>query len=106
VARIKPMRVVFDSLSEVRLLAPDPLRYGRQILALKQFFIGRQCTVLLLDDHPSIDSDRQLESLAHGVISLERISPEFGKQRHRLKILKLRGVKFHSGYHDFNIETG
>jgi circadian clock protein KaiC len=102
----KPARVVFDSLSELRLLARDSLRYRRQILSLKQFFVGRKSTVLLLDDHTSETSDRQLESLAHGVISLENSSPIYGSQRRRLQVLKLRGVKFLGGYHDFNIETG
>jgi circadian clock protein KaiC len=106
VERVKPSRVVFDSLSEMRLLARDALRYRRQILALKQYFMGKKCTVLLLDDHTSEESDRQLESIAHGVINLEYIPPEYGKQRHRLRILKMRGVNFQSGYHDFNIETG
>ena len=106
VERIKPARVVFDSLSEVRLLARDALRYRKQILALKQYFMGKNCTVLLLDDHTSEESDRQLESIAHGVINLEYIPPEYGKQRHRLRALKMRGVNFQSGYHDFNIETG
>jgi len=106
VERVKPERVVFDSLSEMRLLARDPLRYRRQILALKQFFIGRGSTVLLLDDHTSQESDRQLESLAHGVLLLEHNSPGYGGARRRLNILKLRGVKYVGGYHDFNIETG
>ena len=106
VERIKPARVVFDSLSEMRLLARDALRYRKQILALKQYFMGKSCTVLLLDDHTSEESDRQLESIAHGVINLEYIPPVYGKQRHRLRTLKMRGVNFQSGYHDFNIETG
>ena len=106
VERIKPTRIVFDSLSELRLLARDPLRYRRQILALKQYFTGKSCTVLLLDDHTSVESDRQLESIAHGVLNLEYIPPEYGKQRHRMRVLKMRGVNFQSGYHDFNIETG
>lgn len=106
VDRIEPVRVVFDSLSELRLLARDALRYRRQILALKQYFMGKKCTVLLLDDHTSAESDRQLESIAHGVINLEYIPPEYGKQRHRLRVLKMRGVNFQSGYHDLNIETG
>jgi circadian clock protein KaiC len=106
VDRVKPARIVFDSLSEMRLLAHDPLRFRRQILALKQYFMGKKCTVLLLDDHTSEESDRQLESIAHGVINLEYVPPEYGKQRHRLRTLKMRGVNFQSGYHDFNIETG
>jgi circadian clock protein KaiC len=106
VMRVRPTRVVFDSLSEMRLLAGDALRYRRQILALKQFFVGRNCTVLLLDDNTSPDSDRQLESLAHGVLILEQQFPKYGKPRRQLRVLKLRGVNFGGGYHDFNIETG
>lgn len=106
VDRTKPTRIVFDSLSEIRLLASDPLRYRRQILALKQFFIGRQCTVLLLDDKTMLETDRQLESVVHGVIALDHFSPEFGKHRRRMSIVKLRGVSFQGGYHDYNIEIG
>ena len=106
VERIQPRRVVFDSLSEMRLLARDPLRFRRQILALKQFFIGRECTALLLDDHTSETSDRQLESLAHGVVTLEHDSPDYGAPQRRLRLLKLRGVKYIGGYHSFSIETG
>jgi circadian clock protein KaiC len=106
VQRVQPHRVVFDSLSEMRLLARDPLRYRRQILALKQFFVGRQSTVLLLDDHTSQESDRQLESLAHGVLTLEHETPMYGGPRRHLKMLKLRGVNYVGGYHDFSIQTG
>ena len=106
VDRIKPKRLVFDSLSEMRLLARDALRYRRQILALKQFFVGRQCTVLLLDDQVSADSNLQVESIAHGVISLEHLPVEFGIERRRVRIIKLRGSRFRGGYHDFKIESG
>jgi circadian clock protein KaiC len=106
VERIKPRRVVFDSLSEMRMLAANPLRFRRQILALKQYFMGKECTVMLLDDRASEASDRELESIAHGVISLEYVPTEYGKQRHHLRVVKMRGVKFQSGSHDFNIETG
>ncbi|HEX8088015.1 MAG TPA: ATPase domain-containing protein [Blastocatellia bacterium] len=106
VERVQPQRVVFDSLSEMRLLARDPLRYRRQILALKQFFIGRQSTVLLLDDHTSQESDRQLESLAHGVLILEHKSPRYGGPHRYLNMLKLRGVNYIGGYHDFAIKPG
>ena len=106
IERVRPRRVVFDSLSEMRLLARDPLRYRRQILALKQFFIGRQSTVLLLDDHTSQESDNQLESLAHGVLMLEHRSPMYGGPRRHINVLKLRGVNYVGGYHDFNIQTG
>jgi circadian clock protein KaiC len=106
VERVQPKRVVFDSLSEMRLLARDSLRYRRQILAFKQFFIGRQSTVLLLDDHTSLDSDRQLESLAHGVLLLQRGTPGFGGMRRHLNVVKLRGVNYIGGRHDFKIATG
>ena len=88
------------------LLAGDPLRYRRQILALKHFFVGRACTVLLLDDNTSLESDRQLESLAHGVVLLEQQFPKYGRPRRQLRVLKLRGVNFEGGCHDFGIETG
>jgi circadian clock protein KaiC len=106
VEQIKPTRVVFDSLSEMRLLARDALRYRRQILALKQFFSGRGCTVVLLDDRTADASDLQLESLAHGVIDLEQLAPEYGAERRRLRVKKLRGVSFRGGNHDFKISTG
>ncbi len=102
---VKPVRVVFDSLSEMRLLAQNPLRYRRQILALKQFFSSRACTVLLLDDKTSA-SDQHLHSIAHGVISLEQIAKEFGKERRRVNIIKMRGVRFRGGYHDYTLDTG
>jgi circadian clock protein KaiC len=106
IERSKPKRLVIDSLSELRLLAQSPLRYRRQILALKQFFSGRDCTVLLLDDKTSEASDLQLQSIAHGVLTLEHLSPEYGAERRRLRITKLRGQKFRGGLHDFNIATG
>ena len=102
----KPLRVVFDSLSEMRLLAQNPLRHRRQILALKHFFSTRNCTVLLLDDQTSEDGDLQLHSIAHGVISLERTAEEYGSQRRRMEVVKLRGVKYRSGFHDFKLDTG
>ncbi|THC42811.1 circadian clock protein KaiC [Massilia sp. Mn16-1_5] len=105
VDQVKPLRVVFDSLSEMRLLAQNPLRYRRQILALKQFFASRSCTVLLLDDKTSA-SDQHLHSIAHGVISLEQIAKEFGKERRRVNIIKMRGIRFRGGYHDYVLETG
>jgi circadian clock protein KaiC len=106
VDRVNPSRVVVDSLSEIRLLAQNPLRYRRQVLGLKQAFVGRRCTVMLLDDRTASDGDLQLQSLAHGVIALEQLSPLYGAQRRRLRVLKLRGVGFRGGYHDFTIETG
>ncbi|HTV02738.1 MAG TPA: ATPase domain-containing protein [Luteitalea sp.] len=106
VDRLKPTRVVFDSLSELRLLAGNPLRYRRQILALKQFFANRRCTVLLLDDMTATDHDLQMQSIAHGVVRLEQVQPDYGSQRRRLRIIKYRGVKFRGGYHDYAIERG
>jgi circadian clock protein KaiC len=106
VERVKPRRVVIDSLSELRLLAQSSLRYRRQILALKQFFAGRECTVLLLDDNTSAAGDLQLHSIAHGVIGLEHLSPQYGSERRRLRVAKLRGQKFRGGHHDFSIVTG
>lgn len=103
---LKPARVVFDSLSELRLLAQNPLRYRRQILALKQYFARRSCTVLMLDDRTSEPGDQQLHSIAHGVISLEQAPREFGSERRRLRIVKMRGIKFRGGYHDFALDTG
>ena len=106
VEAVAPVRVVFDSLSELRLLAQNPLRYRRQILALKQFFAKRACTVLMLDDRTSEAGDVQLHSIAHGVISLDQATREFGSERRRLRIVKMRGIKFRGGYHDFTLETG
>jgi circadian clock protein KaiC len=106
IERVRPSRVVFDSLSEIRLLAQSPLRYRRQVLSLKQFFAGRQITVLMLDDRTSEAGDLQLQSVAHGVISIEQLSPLYGAQRRRIRVLKLRGVRFRGGYHDLTIETG
>lgn len=106
VERVKPHRVVIDSLSELRLLAQSSLRYRRQILALKQFFTGRECTVLMLDDNTSSAGDLQLHSIAHGVVSLEHLSPQYGAERRRLRVVKLRGQRFRGGLHDFNIATG
>jgi len=101
-----PSRVVFDSLSEMRLLAQNSLRYRRQILALKQYFATKQCTVLMLDDRTSDPTDLQLHSIAHGVISLEQSPRDFGAERRRLRIVKMRGMKFSGGYHDFALNTG
>jgi circadian clock protein KaiC len=106
VERLKPTRLVFDSLSELRLLAGDPLRYRRQLLALKQFFRGRRCTVLLLDDLTSAGRDLQVQSIAHGVLLLEQLLPEYGSDRRRMRILKHRGRRFRGGYHDYVISAG
>lgn len=106
VERVNPTRVVFDSLSEMRMLAETPLRYRRQILQLKQFFAGRKCTVLLLDDRSSGSHDLQVESIAHGVICLDRSSPEYGVSRRSLSVLKIRGVQFREGHHDLILRRG
>jgi circadian clock protein KaiC len=98
--------VVLDSLSEMRLLARDPLRFRRQILNLKQHFAARDCTVLLLDDKTAPEGDLQLQSLAHGVIALEHVAQDYGSERRRLQVIKLRGLRYRGGYHDFRICTG
>lgn len=106
VTAVEPTRVVFDSLSEMRLLAQNSLRYRRQILALKHFFAGRRCTVFLLDDLSSSEQDLQLHSIAHGVITLQQTAADYGAERRRMRVKKMRGIKFRGGYHDFIIEAG
>ena len=106
VEQLKPMRVVFDSLSELRLVAGNPLRYRRQILALKQYFAGRKCTVMLLDDMTATDHDLHVQSIAHGVILLQHLSPEYGAERRRLRVIKYRGSEFRGGFHDYLIRRG
>ena len=108
VLRCSPQRVVFDSLSEMRLLAQDPLRFRRQVLALKQFFADKKITVLLLDDFSGAETSgpSHLHSISHGVIGLERLTLDFGSARRRLQVHKLRGVEFMGGYHDFAIRKG
>jgi circadian clock protein KaiC len=104
--KVKPTRVVLDSLSEIRLLAQSSLRYRRQILALKHYFARSGATVLMLDDLSSEANDRTMHSVAHGVIRLEELSPEYGAERRRLRVIKYRGQRYRGGYHDFVIETG
>jgi circadian clock protein KaiC len=106
IQRVKPDRVVFDSLSEMRMLADTPLRYRRQILHLKQFLADCRCTVLLLDDLTSGSQDLHVESIAHGVLTFTRSSPGYGSARRQLQVQKLRGVKFIEGHHDISLETG
>lgn len=106
VDEMRPRRVVFDSLSEMRLLAQTPLRYRRQVLALKRFFAQRQCTVLMLDDRTADDSDLQLHSIAHGVINLEQAVEQYGPERRRLRVIKMRGIRYRGGDHDFTLATG
>jgi circadian clock protein KaiC len=103
---VQPTRIVFDSLSELRMLARDALRYRRQILGLKRYFAGRNCTVLLLDDRTAEGHDLQLQSIAHGVIMMQSMEREFGVKRRRLEVRKLRGSRFREGFHDYTIETG
>lgn len=107
--KIKPTRVVFDSLSEYRLIAETPLRYRRQLLNLKHQFAKHGTTVLLLDDKMNkagSGADPHVLSLTHGVIHLEQLAPEYGTSRRRLQVMKMRGVKFREGYHDYSILTG
>jgi circadian clock protein KaiC len=104
--RLKPDRVVLDSLSEIRLLAQGSLRYRRQILSLKHYFAKQGATVLLLDDLTSDINDKTVHSVAHGVIRLEEVAPEYGAERRRLRVVKYRGRRFRGGFHDFIIETG
>lgn len=106
VERLQPQRVVFDSLSEIRLLAGSLLRFRRQILALKQYFAGRKATVLLLDENHVPEQGLNAHTIVHGVISLDQMRPEFGGDRRRLRVSKMRGRPFHAGFHDYEIETG
>ncbi|HXG12061.1 MAG TPA: ATPase domain-containing protein [Gemmataceae bacterium] len=106
VNRVEPVRAVIDSLAEMRLLAQEPLIYRRQVLGLKQFFVRRQCTVLLLDDRRPHNSDPHFQSLVHGIISLEQTTPAYGAKRRQLEVIKVRGVEFHDGRHDFVIRKG
>ena len=104
--KVRPVRLVIDSLSELRLLAADVMRYRRQLLALKQFFAGRETTVLLLDDRTADAEDLQLRSIAHGVIHLSNIPRSFGKSRRQLEVIKLRGSAYREGFHDYTIRYG
>jgi circadian clock protein KaiC len=106
IERIDPARIVIDSLSEMRLVAQNALRYRRQIFALKHFLATRYATVLMIDDVKSESHDSQLHSIVHGVGTLEELAPDYGAERRRLRVMKLRGVKFRGGYHDFAIRTG
>lgn len=104
--RIKPSRVVLDSLSEIRLLAQSSLRYRRQILALKHYFSTKNATVLMLDDLTTDTMDKTVHSIAHGVIKLEELAPDYGAERRRMRIMKYRGQSFRGGYHDMTIRHG
>ncbi|MCW2363919.1 MULTISPECIES: ATPase domain-containing protein [Sphingobium] len=106
IERVKPQRMVIDSLSEIRLLAQSSLRYRRQILALKHYFAKHNATVLMLDDLTSDTNDKTVHSVAHGVLRLEELAPLYGSERRRLRMLKYRGQRYRGGYHDFVINTG
>jgi circadian clock protein KaiC len=105
-AQHRPQRLVIDSLAELRLIAQNPVRYRRQILALKQYFSGRECTVLLLDDQTGSVEGDHVQTVAHGVIVLEQQANQYGAERRRLRVSKMRGVAFRGGFHDFTIRTG
>jgi circadian clock protein KaiC len=106
VEEVKPRRLVLDSMAELRLLTREPQRYRKQALALKRYFQDKQCTVLMLDDRTSGGPERELHSIVHGVVSLDRLTREYGKNRRHLEIAKLRGASFIEGYHDYVIRTG
>ena len=106
VQETRPSRVVFDSLSEMRLLAQEPLRYRRQILALKHFFTGANCTVLMLDDRTAPTGDMQLHSICHGVVMLESTGGIYGSEKRRVRVEKMRGIRFRGGEHDYLLDTG
>lgn len=105
VDRRRPKRLVIDALSEVRMLAKDPLRYRRQVLSLKEY-APKDCTVILLDDRSSRYADLELHSIVHGVISMGRVAREYGKTMRRIEVTKLRGCAFREGYHDYIIRSG
>ncbi|WP_375408640.1 ATPase domain-containing protein [uncultured Methylobacterium sp.] len=106
IERVKPVRVVFDSLSEIRLLSQGSLRYRRQVLALKSYFLINDATVLMLDDLSAEDDDLNLHSISHAVVRLEQITPSYGTSRRRLNVIKMRGTQYQAGYHDFVIQQG
>jgi circadian clock protein KaiC len=106
VERVKPDRIVFDSLSEIRVLSQGSLRYRRQVLALKHFFLAQNCTVLAIDDLTTEHDDTNLHSISHSVIRLEQIAMNYGAERRRLRVIKMRGTAFRGGYHDFVIAKG
>ncbi len=106
VERLKPSRLVLDSLSEIRLLAQSSLRYRRQILAIKHYFARYATTVMLLDDLTAEVADKTVHSVAHGVFRLEELAPDYGAERRRVRVIKYRGSKFRGGYHDATITRG
>src|SRR6201747_816004 len=106
VERVRPSRVVLDSLSEIRLLAQSSLRYRRQILAIKHYFAKFGTTVMMLDDLTADVTDKTVHSVAHGVLRLEQLAPAYGAERRRARIITYRGVKFRGGFHRAHITTG
>ena len=106
IERLSPERVALDSVSELKVLSQTGARYRREILGLKQFFAGKKCTVLVLDDCTTRESEQQLQSIAHGVVRMERQGREYGTTRRQVHIVKMRGVPFQDGKHDFVIHTG
>ena len=109
VRKLQPRRIVFDSVSEFRLMAETPLRYRRKLLSMKQEYAKYKSTILLLDDnssHALVETDPQVQSIAHGVIEVSQDTPDYGVTRRRLLVRKLRGVKFREGFHDFTIVKG
>jgi circadian clock protein KaiC len=106
IQEVKPKRLVLDSLSELRLLSDSPLRYRRQMLSFKQFFAGQKMTVLLLDDHSADGGDLHVQSIAHGVITIEQVVSDYGSEKRRIKVNKMRGLNFVGGYHDAMIVPG
>jgi circadian clock protein KaiC len=106
VERLQPTRVVLDSCTELRLLAQSALRYRQQVLALKHELVERSRTVLLIDNPSPSAPDVLLQSIVHGVITLDQLLPLYGAERRRLRIAKLRGIPYAGGYHDFVIRTG
>ena len=106
IERVRPQRVVFDSLSEIRLLSQGSLRYRRQVLALRSYLLIHDTTALLLDDLTAEQDDLNLHSLCHAVIQLEQLAPLYGGERRRLRVIKMRGTHFRGGYHDYVIRRG
>jgi circadian clock protein KaiC len=104
--KYRPKRAVLDSLSELQLLAESPLRYRRQVLALKQYLTSRSCTTIFLDDRTALSTDLQVRSVAHAVITLELVSQAYGAERRRMRVVKYRGIAFHGGAHDYKIANG
>ncbi|MCU6500202.1 AAA family ATPase [Rugamonas sp. A1-17] len=104
--KYRPRRVVLDSLSELQLLAESPLRYRRQVLALKQYLTSRNCTTIFLDDRTALSTDLQVRSVAHAVLTLEQVDQAYGAERRRLRVVKYRGIAFHGGAHDYKIVNG